>query len=135
VRLGTRRSSAFPPLRGSKLHDFRPGSTTAARGNDLGLRLGLEELGFARDGEGRLTSPASGVPGATACQRLRGPAQKNQGKEGRLTKGSGWPELPRKVVIDNGRAAEAATLAEDGSAEVAGPSGLRETVREAPAMM
>jgi hypothetical protein len=44
--LGTRRSSAFPLLRGPELHDFRPGSTTEARGNDLGLRLGLEGLGL-----------------------------------------------------------------------------------------
>jgi N-acyl-D-aspartate/D-glutamate deacylase len=61
--------------------------------------------------------------------------QKNQGNEGRLTKGSGWPELPRKVVVDDGRAAEVAALAEDGGAEVAGPSGLRDTVWEAPAVM
>jgi hypothetical protein len=27
------------------------------------------------------------------AQRLRDPAQKNQGKKGRLTKGLGWPEL------------------------------------------
>jgi hypothetical protein len=33
--------------------------------------------------------------------------QKNQGKEGRLTKGSGWPELPRNVIVDDGRAVEA----------------------------
>jgi hypothetical protein len=45
ARLGTRRSSAFPPLRWPKLHDFRPRSTTEARGSDLGLRLGLEGLG------------------------------------------------------------------------------------------
>jgi hypothetical protein len=39
------------------------------------------------------------------------------------------------VVVDDGRAAEAAALAEDGGAEVAGPSRLRDTVREAPVVM
>jgi hypothetical protein len=46
ARLGTRRSSAFPPLRGPKLPDFRPRGTTEAQGSDLGLRLGLERLGL-----------------------------------------------------------------------------------------
>jgi hypothetical protein len=54
-------------------------------------------------GSGWGTSPASGVPEATGCQRLQDPAQKNQGKEGRLTKGSGWPELPRKGEDDDDR--------------------------------
>jgi hypothetical protein len=46
ARLGARRSSTFPSLRRPNLHDFKPGSITAAQGIDLGLQLGLEGLGL-----------------------------------------------------------------------------------------
>jgi hypothetical protein len=46
ARLGARRSSTFPSLRWPNLHDFKPGSITAAQGINLGLQLGLEGLGL-----------------------------------------------------------------------------------------
>jgi hypothetical protein len=64
ARLEIRRSSAFPPLRGSNLHDFKPGSTTATRGIDLELRLGLEELG--------LRDPRLGAEDIAGERRSRG---------------------------------------------------------------
>jgi hypothetical protein len=35
----------------------------------------------------------------SSCYRL----QENQGREGKLTKASGWPELPRKGEYDDDR--------------------------------
>jgi hypothetical protein len=64
ARLGAHRSSTFPSLRWPKLHDFRPGSITAARGNDLGLQLGLEELG--------LRDPRLGAEDIAGERRSRG---------------------------------------------------------------
>jgi hypothetical protein len=46
ARLGARRSSTFPSLWWSNLHNFKPGSINAAQGIDLGLQLGLEGLGL-----------------------------------------------------------------------------------------
>jgi hypothetical protein len=97
----------LPSLQWPKLHNFRPGSTTAARGIDLGLGLGLEELGLhdprlgAEDIAGERRSRGYELPKTTIS------GAKEPGKGRRLTKGSGWPELPRKVVVDDGRAAEA----------------------------
>jgi hypothetical protein len=79
------------------------------RGSANTLRVNRSDLNdhgcgsTARGGSGRRTCWRARVPGAAGCQGLRDPAQKNQRKEGRLTKGSGWPELPRKVDVDDGR--------------------------------
>jgi hypothetical protein len=54
-------------------------------------------------GSGRRTSPASGVPKASACPRLRQLAQQNQGEEARLAEGLWRPELRRKGEVDDDR--------------------------------
>jgi hypothetical protein len=56
----------------------------------------------------------SGAPRATGCQKLRDPVQKTQGKGEKLTKGSWWPEPQRKMVDDDGRAAEAVGFSRTG---------------------
>jgi hypothetical protein len=98
AQLGARRSSTFPSLQWSNLHDFKPGSINAAQGIDLGLQLGLEGSGFTIHGSGLRTSPASSVPGARAGPGLRHLAHKLRGFDVMLTRGSRWPELQRKMA-------------------------------------
>jgi hypothetical protein len=79
--------------------------------------LGLEELG--------LRDPRLGAEDIAGERRSRGyelpkttiSGAKEPGKGGRLTKGSGWPELPWKVVADDGRAADAVSSRGQAAAE------------------
>jgi hypothetical protein len=60
---------------------------------------------------------------------LRNLAQHDQGDDVLLTEASWGPETRRRMVVDDGRAAGRAALAEAGAAGVAGSSGWRETLR------
>jgi hypothetical protein len=64
---------------------------------------------------------------------LRDLAPHDQGDDVLLTEASWGPETRRRMVVDDGRAAGRAALAEAGAAGVAGSSGWRETLREGPA--
>jgi hypothetical protein len=92
ARLGARRSSTFPSLRWPKLHDFRPGSITTAPGIDLGLQLGLEELGLrdprleAADIAGERRSSSYGLPKATRSG-AKGPGTEGKAHQGFVVAG------------------------------------------------
>jgi hypothetical protein len=64
AQLRARRSSTFPSLWWSNLHDFKPKSINVAQGIDLGLQLGLEGLG--------LRDPRLGAADIAGERRSRG---------------------------------------------------------------
>jgi hypothetical protein len=64
---------------------------------------------------------------------LRHSVQHDQRREGKLTKGSWWPEVRRRRDDDGDRQRRGRAPAEENDAGVAGPSGWRESLREYPA--
>jgi hypothetical protein len=77
-------------------------------------------------GSGRQTRRRARVPGATEAYRLRHPVQHDQGREGKLTKGSRWPEVRWRRDDDDDWRRRGRAPAEEDEAGVAGPSGWRE---------